>query len=714
MEDTEKVMEAIATLDVPEDAEGNIPQEGEEVSRDKQQKALFKPMYTSKLAAYIRKGFNAAQTHRSTSRNKKPSIDTRLIQSKRQVDCVYDPEILAQIEKFGGSTDFDPLTIQKCLTAEAWIKDIMSPTDDKPWTIDPSPIPDLPEEAKAQVEKEALKFYEKEIPQEIKESEDPEAPEIIGDAVQEKASEARDIELRVMQDEAKKRANRMEKRIYDQLVDGEFMLAFEDFIENLSRNPIGILKGPVLKKKKSLVYQKMDNTWDVGVEDRAQQYYYAPDPQNVYFSGNALSIDSCDVFEIMPIQTSSLQDLIGIEGYKEESIREVLRMGRIGVLKEWTNNRWENDAIQDRNALSGGDDEYNSEVDAIDFWGKVPGRLLREWGMTSDLVPDKDLFYDVHAILIGTEVILSELNPHKLGRRPYHITSFEKQANSLYGRGIPEKVRSAQKGANMVRRSLINNVAIASGPQVVVNSDALPQGEVVTQMHPWKIWQTKYLQGIAQKPVDFFQPNDNSQNLVSLLEKFYNDADRDTGIPRYVQGDQNAAMRGAAGTASGLSMLMNAASKSMKRVLTNIDIDILKRVIEYQYDLNMRDPNVPQDEKGDFNIRVRGSLALAIKEQLQQARAEFMQLVLSNETLFNIVGKKGIVALLREITKGLDMPTNSLIPSDSELEQGDMNEAQQMFMQVIQGAVGQGVIDEQQAQMLLNPEMMMQEAQQAA
>jgi hypothetical protein len=1015
-----------------------------EEQKKKKQARLNKPLYTSKLAAYIRKNFDVAKSSRTSASNGKLSIDTRLIESRRQVECIYDPDTLHAIEEFGGTKEYDPMTIQKCLVAESWIKDIMSPADDKPWTIEPSPIPDLPEEVQTEIERAALQFYEEEIPDEIKEDESDEAGALIAQEVEEKSAEMRDTELKLAQDEAKLRAERMEKIIYDQLVDGDFMNAFDDFLQYLCRSLVGIIKGPVYKKKKSLAYINMDQNWGVDIKDKEQQYYYAPDPQNVYFSPNCRHQDTGDVFEIMPFQSSSVQDLIGVEGYNEEAIREVIRDHRSGGLREWTNNRWETDSLEDRPQSETA--EYNSQIDAVDYWGKVPGQYLRDWGMSKEDVSDDDLFYDIHAILIGRHVILSELNPDKLGRRPYHVTSFEKQSGSIYGRGIPEKIRPAQKAANMVRRALINNVALSSGPQVVVNTDALPQGEDLTSMHPWKIWQTKYIQGVAQKPVDFIDVPSRSDELSSLLEKFYNDADRDTGIPRYVQGDQNAALRGAAGTAalrdservitpvgpvpiaeleigdevsntyggvskvtgvypqgmrgvyrvkfsngttvdcdlehrwsvqdhigrpfktlrleeilekglyrsqpiskknrkgikakwflpnitkpvkyedkevpidpytvgaiigdgdgrgrltqkemeifdyipyekgkpekrngsyqiqikgiraklrelgldcgspetfipmvylensekirrellkglmdtdgcitksgkcfytttslklaedfiklvkslgghtngictasdkprkdypfpndrkhntkqgyrvifnldedivklsrkkertcnipkrekhiyitgveyidddtvtcitvdakdscficenyiithnSGLSMLMNAASKSMKRVLMNIDTDIFKRVIQYQYDLNMRDPNVEQDAKGDFNVQVKGSLALAVKEQLQQARAEFMQTVLSNETLFNIVGKKGIISLLREITKGLDMPTHSIIPTDQTIESQEQQGAMQQLQMLIEAGVQNGIIDEQQAQLLMDPE----------
>jgi len=667
---------------------------------------------TDLLAMYVRQAYMQARNARDTSTSTKQSVSTRIIESQRQVNCVYDASILQEIAKTGGTTEYDPVTIQKCLTTEAWLRDILAPTDDRPFYIEPSPIPDLPEDAMAKVAEKAASFFE-EMPQAVQEGEGAANEKYIAEKTANKVDEIADAELMATQEEARKRAKRMETRIYDQLADGDFQDAFSDFVEYTCRSLIGAIKGPVYRRERRLAYSKPEGTegnWTVEAKDEERMTFNVVDPANLFFSPTCRHQDTGNIFEIMPLQASSVQKMMGVDGYKDEAIINALRDYSAGGLREWTTHSWEADSIADRPRTEEGG--YNGQIDVIDAWMKCPGKKLKSWGV-KDFSGDDEIYYDIHAMLIGRHVVLCELNTDILGRRPYHITSFEKQAGSMYGRGIPEKIRPAQRAANVCRRALINNIAIASGPQTVVDPTQLADGEVITSMQPWKVWQAKHIAGATSKPVDFFQPDSNARELVELLEKFYSDADRDTGIPRYVQGDQQGAMRGAAGTASGLSMLMGAASKSMKQVIHNMDVDVIQRVVEMLYDRNMADPEVPEDEKGDFNIRTKGALALAQKEQLQQARMEFMDKVLANEVLYDIVGKDGVVVLLREMIKGLEMPMYSIVPSDYQLEKDETSQYEQMFGEVVQAALDNEIIDEQAAQLLLNPEAVLQEQQAA-
>ncbi len=65
-------------------------------------------------------------------------------------------------------------------------------------------------------------------------------------------------------------------------------------------------------------------------------------------------------------------------------------------------------------------------------------------------------------------------------------------------------------------------MAMASGPQVTVNVDRLPPGEELTAMYPWKMWQINDSQyGSSAPAIDFFQPNSNVHEIITVLDKFY-------------------------------------------------------------------------------------------------------------------------------------------------------------------------------------------------
>jgi hypothetical protein len=170
--------------------------------------------------------------------------------------------------------------------------------------------------------------------------------------------------------------------------------------------------------------------------------------------------------------------------------------------------------------------------------------------------------------------------------------------------------------------------------------------------------------------VDFFQPQSNTQELSGIIEKFSELADEYTGIPRYMTGDSAG---GAGRTASGLSMLVTNAGKSIKQVISNIDMNMFAPLLDRLYYYNMV-YGTDQDLKGDVSIIANGAEALMAKETAQVRRNEFL-VATNNPTDMQIVGLKGRGAILRETVKTLDMDPDDIIPSEQILE------AQQKILQ---------------------------------
>ena len=59
---------------------------------------------------------------------------------------------------------------------------------------------------------------------------------------------------------------------------------------------------------------------------------------------------------------------------------------------------------------------------------------------------------------------------------------------------------------------------------------------------------------------------------------------------------------------------------------------------------------------------------MGTREQRRQSAVEFLQSTMQNPQLSDVLGRKGIVTLLREIVKTLDLPDKMLLPTNDELE----------------------------------------------
>ena len=96
----------------------------------------------SLISTYIRHCFDAAK------RYKEQGAELRILENMRQIEGQYDPEKLASIRNTGGSEVFMMITDAKCKNASFWVQDILFQPGQRPWGIEPTPIPDLPDDVK--------------------------------------------------------------------------------------------------------------------------------------------------------------------------------------------------------------------------------------------------------------------------------------------------------------------------------------------------------------------------------------------------------------------------------------------------------------------------------------------------------------------------------------------------------------------------------------
>ena len=166
------------------------------------------------------------------------------------------------------------------------------------------------------------------------------------------------------------------------------------------------------------------------------------------------------------------------------------------------------------------------------------------------------------------------MNGDPLGRKPYFKASFRERNDQFWGYDVPYLIQDVQDVCYASARNIVNNMAIASGPQVGIDVGQLAPGEDPTDMFPWRIWQFDVTNNnTARQPIAFYQPPSVVQELMRVYEFFSNEADNNTGIPKYAYGSKQN--MGALSTATGFSMMMSNAARGIKKVMGNIDRGII-------------------------------------------------------------------------------------------------------------------------------------------
>ena len=621
------------------------------------------------LAADIQKCWSEAKSAKETT------VEPRMLKSLRQRRGEYDPDLKAHLQEQGSALVYMMLTSNKCRSAAAWLREALA---DMPWECEPTPVADIDPKTQQMIFMTATQAAMQSV---AVGGYVPKPVELAGYMLAMK-----DSAMVKVQEIAKKKAELMTRKMKDQMTEGGFQKAIEEFIDDLVTFPAACFKGPVVRSKPALKWKQGPNgSFTTDVQQEFLLEWERVDPFNLYPAPDASGVDEGYLIERHKLSRQDLVALKGVEGYSEASINAILAEYYQTGLERQISIDSERDIAEGRDGMP--TNNPSGLIEALQFWGSVNGQMLLDWGMDEAEIEDPLDEYHIEAWLIGNYVIKATINPDPLHRKPYYKTSWENVPGCFWGNSVPDLCRDAQAVCNAAARALVNNMGLASGPQVMVNTSRLPEGDTITTMYPWKIWLYEddgYGSNGSMAPVSFFQPGSNSQELMQIYQQFSVMADEYTGIPRYMTGD--AATGGAGRTASGLSMLMSNAGRTIKGVISSID-RVLEPAIERLYVYNMQFLDDP-DLKGDLKIVARGATALVMKEQQQQRVNEVFQMCLQSPVLQQIVGPTGIAYLFRNVLERLNINADELVPSPEILKVQQAQQQAQM-MQAQQQAAAQ-------------------------
>lgn len=647
------------------------------------------------LAAHVRTFFQAAKEAKKT-------IEERMLACMRARKGDYSPSKLSAIREHGGSEIFMKLTDEKCNAAESWLTDILLQPDEHPWGIKPTPLPDLPpdiaEQVAMQVRSEAMDHlmqeantYQQQTGQAATHEDAEQRLKELQPQIQERFKTLYDEIHQEVMKEAKLRANRAETKLADIVVESNFEDALAEVITDIATFPNAFLMGPIVEKKKDMAWEKGADGTTVGkVVEKLCLTFRRISPLDVYPAPSSAKVEDGDIGIRHKMTRKGMRALIGVPHYNEQAIRSVLDNYSTGF-NNWIgfDNQIERDQLEDRGQVIS---DPSGKIDVLQYIGSIQGRMLIMNGVSTERIPDPLAEYDAEVWMCGNYVIKAVLNGDPLGRKRIYSASFRKVPGSFWGQALPELIDDIQDVVNATSRNLIDNMAISSGPQVGVDTSAMPAGEDIEDIYPWKIWQFNMKDSHSTRPpIWFFQPNSMTSELLAVYEKFSAEADNKTGIPKYSYGTGKT--QGAAGTSSGLSMLMGAAARGIKSVVKNIDRGIISSAIEtlYQWVMLYRpDPAL----QGDCKIVARGSSALMAKEQQALRRNEAMQIISGSPAVLEIIGQEGFTEFLRTYFTGLDCGAAEIVPRKEEIAARNNKDAiiKQLTAQIqqYQQALGQG------------------------
>jgi hypothetical protein len=594
----------------------------------------------TRLGQYVEDQYLDAKRHKeNTVWRGGVSVHETLMRCLRMRNGEYDPELARALD---GVDVYMPLASMKARAAGAWIRDTLANAEDKPWTVEPTPLPELSASGKLAARQAFWLDLQR---QGVMLSMLP--PGIAAERIK----QLEDVAAEMEGDTAREACTRMEKLIHDQLEEGGWREAFDATIDDLTVFPAAIVKSPIVRRVSNPKWTGerivMREVSQIRVE-RVSPFDLYPsrdstDPQN----GSGVS-------ERMPMTGKAITDCKALPHFSPEAISALLTLYPTGYRGQTANEieRRQLEA-QGGTALGGGDGLF----DVIDYWGRVPGALLLEWVAYEGRDPDAafpervdpDQFYEVNVWHCAGLVLRCLFNPMPTGRRPYAVTSFNRLPGSFWGESVVMLLRDLQRQANSAARRLVQNMAYASGPIGEINLDALDESEDTPNViRPYRVF---YTRGSNKgKAINFDKVPSVAAELLAVFNAYWRLADEVCGIPAYSYGGATPS-QGAASTMGGLSLLYNSALKGIKQAIGNLDKYLVEPVIEGLYLLNMLlypDQNV----KADATAVARGAKGIMAREMRQARTVETLQALQPFATgPMPIIPRIGVVNLLREWLK---------------------------------------------------------------
>lgn len=598
---------------------------------------------TDAIGSYVQQQF-------SRMRNDRIQTDKLLLRCLYARKGEYDPEELANI---GGNTEssvlsamktYFPITGTKCRAGEAWINDIFVGTEGRLWQIFPTPVPNVPD------------FVKEMVVQQIKQEVQRYGPLQNEQTIRQRIKELRDIAMAHVQAAAKEASDRMAHKIEDQLVDTKFLSVITDFVSDCITFPYAVLKGPIVRHQQMLEWEEEKPV----VKKVPTLMVERVSPFDYYYSQFATGPQEGNIVELMHMTRTALSGCIGLENFNDAKIRQVLESYPTGY-KVYTQTTTQRQQLE-RNTLQ--NINQNDIIDTFDFWGSIPGYMLKEWGMKN--IEDQDEQYEVNAWVVNGICFRAVMNPDPLKKRPYYVTSYEKVPGALVGRSVPMLMRTNQEIINSAYRALRRNMGLASGPFAEVDISRLGGAQAPEEIRPAMVKAVEPdLTGSGRPAYQFHNINSYVHELEATINEEIKKCDDVTGIPAYSYG--NAMVAGAGRTVGGLAMLMGNASKGIKKVIANIEQDVLEPLITSFYNYNMLyDEDITL--KVDAQIVAKGPTGVILKEAQVQRKMEALQ-ILGPFVPTGIIPKDGLANLLRDILGGLDMDVDKIIPDPEKAAQ---------------------------------------------
>jgi hypothetical protein len=569
------------------------------------------------------------------------------------------------------------LTRTRTNAIAARIINMLVPSNERSWDIEPTPVPQLMEQLRdetplqdpdtgAPVMTQAPPPGQGQ-PAGPQQPQEPAAP-AMGEAGAPEPRPMTQADIaREQMEEAERRAGRMRQHMDDQMVEGRFNAEQRKLIFDGCKLGTGIIEGPVVTGAFKKVRQEVgEGVWVTKLVEEPAPKFQCVDPWNFYPTYTE-TIEQCEgAFLDRLVNRRELQELKLQPGFDGAMIDELLQ-------EQPTHSSNYSNALISRANVTGQTIKTDKRYALWKYVGSLTDDDLEALEIELDETDGVDPIIEVWFC----QGRLLKAKRHAMEgtyRLPFLVWNYQENETSIFGYGVPYIMRDSDRVIQSTWRMILHNTALSAGPQLVRDKDAIEpvgdEGEAITG--GLKQWYKTNPEKSINDAFALFQIEARTDDLAAVHDRARQNADEELAFPLVAQGEPTEAVP----THSGLALLMNASNVVQRRHAQDYDDNVLVPGATALYEWNML-YNDDASAKGDMTIRAHGATRLVVKD-LQAQHLLMVADVTMNDRFAPLMDDK---ELLKGILKSAEVDPDTLMLSEEELANRGPSQAEQLDMQ---------------------------------
>ncbi|MFA5177045.1 MAG: hypothetical protein WC440_02710 [Candidatus Omnitrophota bacterium] len=557
--------------------------------------------------------------------NRRPK-EVEWLEDLRQLKGIYDADV--KIEP-NNSHYYPKVTRSKVKSVLSRLNDMLFPTTDRNYTIEPTPEPEIAPELAQMLGQKLIQQMTMEAQQSVPEGQQP--PPLDPEVVSKRMSAA-------IKHYATTASEKMQSEIDDQLLETKYATEGKKVLESGLNFGTGIIRGPHVKTIKSKEWHFINGEFVARTKEKKYPILKATRIWDWYPDMSVTDAEKSDGYFIRHVMSKlEMQELAKRSDFDGEVIKEFLKDFPKGNAEMKAYEQELRDIDAENKKQTGSVRQTSNSYEVLEFWG-----LLED---------DDDKAYEGEAWILGSKVIKEDKNNIADGKRPDRLFYLEKDETSIFGQGLIRIMRGSTAAYAGASRAALDNASVVSGPIVEMNISLLMTDQSIDSIYPRQILYREGYGVDSQYPaLRGLEFNSHITELLMLRDKIKETLDEETCLPAWITGEPP---RNTNETVGGASIKVGNVLIALKDIVSNFDA-FTSEVMGAMYAWNM-EYNPRNDIKGDFLVKAQGSSSLITKEVRMQALNLLAQTLTPEDWCY--IPR---YAFLKERWKSHDMPMSML------------------------------------------------------